>query len=246
MTLDEQYEFFLKNHYCLFPSALSPAELKAANDATDRLVAQDPPAWKLPRNQTSQIFDPAFDPLLRHRSFFPLAERIFEGDIALIEFGLMIRQGNQEAPTKPAGWHQDFGVCEHDPLGITALSAVYYLTDVDETTPRYSLVPGSARFPKCPPQKKEGCQDIEGEVEVLGPAGSVVLVNAGIFHSGKVGTGPRERRTVHLYMQRTTFPSVSNHTIMPRRLWDNPDPVLRRYYSHFNDVTRAAIDAEKK
>lgn len=245
MTLDEQYEFFVKNHYCIIPNALSPDEIKSLTKVIDGIIASDRVAWTTHARQTlSQISDPAFDCVLRHRSFMPLATRIFEGDIALIEFGLMVRPGNQTAPTKPSGWHQDFGVSEHDPMGITALSAIFYLSDVDKTTARYSLIPGSAKFPKCPPAVAEGSQDVEGEVEILGPAGTMVLVNSGIFHTGKVGTGPRERRTIHLYMQRTTFPSVSNHTIMPRRLWDSPDPEIRKYYSHFNQVTRDAIEKE--
>ena len=246
MNLDEQYEFFLKNHYCLFPSALSKAELDSVNKAIDGIVAQDPKYWASARAQTSQVSDPAFDCLLRHPSFSPLATKIFEGDIALIEFGMMIRQGNQTPPAEPAGWHQDFGISEHDPLGITALSAIMYTYDVDATTARYTLVPNSHRLPARPKQVAPGRDEIEGEVEIVGPAGTIVLVNAGIFHTGKLGAGPRERRTIHLYMQRTSFPSVSNHTVMPRRLWDVADPEQRRYYSHFNAVTKAAIEAETK
>jgi hypothetical protein len=246
MTLDEQYEFFLKNHYCLFPSALSPDEVVSINAAIDRSLARDGWGGPGPRATFVQPLNTTtdFDILPRHRSFFPLASRIFDGDIALIEFAIMTRPGNQEAPTKPTGWHQDFGICEHDPLGITALSAVMCLTDIDKTTARYCLLPNSQRGDKPPQPVAEGSQDVVGEVEVVGPAGTIVLVNAGIYHTGKPGTGPRERRTIHTYMQRTCFPSVSNHTILPRRLWDVEDPAQRRFYSHFNDVTRAALEAE--
>lgn len=242
MNLQEQYEFFLKNHYCVFPSALTPAELASVNAAVDASLAEDPDLWgKGARSQSVHCLlgRPQFDILLRHPSFSPLAAKIFDNDIALIEFSVMIRSGGQTAPTKPEGWHRDFGVTDKDPNGITALSAIWYLTDVDTTTARYSLVPFSHKFKEAPKQVCEGSQDVEGEVEMLGPAGTVILVNAGIYHTGKLGTGPRERRTVHTYMQRTTFPNVSSHSIIPRRLWDVPDPEQRRYYSHFNAITRA-------
>ena len=246
MTLDEQYEFFLKNHYCIFPSALSPQEVIDINKAIDRSLERDGWGGPGPRASFAQplLSSTDFDGLARHKSFFPLASKIFDGDIAIIEFCLMTRPGNQEAPTKPTGWHQDFGICEHDPLGITALSAVMCLTDIDKTTARYTLLPNSQKGDKPPQPVAEGSQDVIGEVEVVGPAGTIVLVNSGIFHTGKPGTGPRERRTIHTYMQRTNFPSVSNHSIIPRRLWDVADPEQRKFYSHFNEVTRKAIEAE--
>lgn len=248
MTLDEQYDFFLKNHYCLFPSALSPDEVASINAAIDRSIVRDGWAGPGPRATFVQplLTSTDFDSLPRHKSFFPLASRIFEGDIALIEFAIMTRPGNQPTPTKPTGWHQDFGISEHDPLGITALSAIMCLTDIDRTTARYSLLPNSHRGDKKPEAVREGSDDVVGEVEVVGPAGTIVLVNAGIYHTGKPGSGPRERRTIHTYMQRTSFPSVSNHSIIPRRLWDVEDPADRRFYSHFNEVTRQANAKESQ
>ena len=241
MNLQEQYDFFLKNHYCVFPPSLTPAELKSVNDAVDASLKEDPALWSMgPRSQSVQCLlnRPEFDILLHHKSFMPLAAKVLDNDIARVEFSVMTRAGTQPEATQPDGWHRDFGVSSIDPLGITALSAIWYLTDVDKTTARYTLVPFSHKMKELPKQVKEGCQDIEGEVEILGPAGSVVLVNAGIYHTGKLGTGPRERRTVHTYMQRTSFPAVSNHNIIPRRLWDVPDPAQRRFYSHFNTITR--------
>jgi len=242
MTLEQQYDFFLKNHYCIFPAALTPAELASVNGAVDASLKEEPELWgKGARSQSVQclLTRPEFDILLAHKCFMPLASKVLDGDIAMVEFSVMIREGAQEIPTKPTGWHKDFGVRAADPLGITALSAVWYLTDVDTTTARYSLIPNSHKWDHEPKQVKEGSEDVEGELEVLGKAGTCVLVNAGLYHCGKLGAGPRERRTVHTYMQRTSFPSVSNHSIIPRRLWDVKDPAQRKFYSHFNALTRA-------
>jgi hypothetical protein len=126
-------------------------------------------------------------------------------------------------------------------LKIQSLSAIFYLTDVDETTARYSLVPASNEMEEAPKKVQEESEQRVGELEMLGPAGTVILVNAGIWHCGKWGHGPRERRTIHTYYQQSLTEAVSNHSIFPRRLWDVPDPEQRRFYSHFNAMTRAVV-----
>jgi hypothetical protein len=242
MTLQEQYDFFVENHYCIFPAVLTPAEVKSVNDAIDASLKEDAALWSIGvRSQSVNCLlnRPQFDILLRHKSFMPLAEKIYDNDVAMVEFSVMTRAGNQPVPNKPEGWHRDFGVSSIDPMGITALSAIWYLTDVDTTTARYSLLPKSQAWKEGPKAVAEGSQDVVGEVEILGPAGTVVLVNAANYHTGKIGPGPRERRTVHTYMQRTSYPSVSNHSIIPRRLWDVPDVSQRKFYSHFNPLTKA-------
>jgi hypothetical protein len=123
-------------------------------------------------------------------------------------------------------------------MGITALSAIYYLTDVDETTPRYCLIPASQYIDE-PKKVGEAGEARENEVDMMGPAGSVILVNAGIWHCGKWGHSPHERRTVHIYYTQSTTPPMANHTLYPRRLWDVEDEEQRRFYSKHNALTQA-------
>jgi hypothetical protein len=125
---------------------------------------------------------------------------------------------------------------------VTALSAVYNTTDVDRTTARYSLVPGSHAAKEAPKPIPPDNVDFENEMEIVGPAGSVVLVNAGIWHTGKWGAGPRERRTIHVYYQPSDIPQFSPHNVVPRRLWDVKDPEQRRFYSHFNALSKAVAE----
>jgi ectoine hydroxylase-related dioxygenase (phytanoyl-CoA dioxygenase family) len=240
MTLAEQIAFFEKNDYCFIPAALSRGEIDRLNAAIDRHRAASPALWSQgARSQSVHcLLDlPEFDFLLTHGSFLPLARAILDGEVVFSEFSVMVRAGSQKPGVE--GWHRDFMPNPKHRLGVTGLSAIFYLTDVDEMTARYTLIPGSHAREDAPKPIDDAKTRFEGEAEMLGPAGSCILVNAGIWHAGKWGDGPRERRTVHMYHQSPSVPPVSNHTIIPRRLWDVPDPDRRRFFSHFNELTRA-------
>lgn len=238
-SLDQQIEFFARNDYFLFENALTRAEVDTLNKAIDRHREQFPSLWgKGARSQSAQCLlgIPEMDFTIRHPSFFALAKAVLDNDIVFCEHSVMIREGNQKPGVE--GWHRDVGVNAKNKYGITALSAIFYTTDVDKTTARYSLIPGSHAVDSKPVPIPPDNIDVEGEREMLAPAGSVILVNAGIWHCGKWGTGPRERRTIHMYYQPSYLPQFSPHTIFPRRLWDVKDAEQRRFYSHFNPLTR--------
>lgn len=241
-SLDEQIAFFAKNDYFLFHNVLSREECDRLNKAIDRNRAQNPAFWGEGARVSSSnclLGMPECDYLIQHPRIFPLAKAIVP-DIVFSEFGIMIRAGGQK-PTA-TGWHQDCGLNEKNKYQVTALSAIYYLTDVDKTTARYSLIPGSHAKAEKPKLVAPDSLDSENEYEVLGPAGTCVLVNAGIWHGGKIGSGDRERRTIHTYYQPESIPQFSPHNVYPRRLWDVGDPEQRRFYSHFNPLTKAIAE----
>jgi hypothetical protein len=242
MTLEQKIAFFETHHYLFLPAALNAEELAALNAAIDRDRQQYPQLWSTgPRMQSAQclLSIPEADLLIRHPSFFPVAEHVLDGDIRFEEFSIMIRAGGQPKGAVE-GWHRDCSPNPEHRRGIRALGAFIYLTDVDETTARYTLVPNSQYLPE-PPKVCEDPEEREGEIEMLGPAGSVILVNAGNWHCGKWGHGPRERRMAATYYGQSSTPSLSNHTLFPRRLWDVVDEEQRRFYSKFNAITRAVV-----
>jgi len=243
MTLQDQIAFFEANQYLFIPEALTLEEVTRFNAAIDHSRRDHPALWSSgARSQSVQCLLPTreFDTILRHPSFFEVARHVLDNDIVFSEFSIMIRAGSQKEGTTE-GWHRDFGVNEKNRLGISALSAIFYLTDVDETTARYSLIPGSTRESEPPKKIREESEDRVNEKQMFGPAGSCILVNAGIWHCGRWGGGPRERRTIHMYYQPSNIPPVSNHNVFPRRLWDVKDGEQRRFYSYFNPLTRAVV-----
>ena len=242
MTTDDHIEFFEKNHYLLLPGVLQADEIAVLNAAIDRNREQYAATWSSgKRSQSAQCLlgMPEADFLIRHPSFFPVAQHAFDGDICFDEFSVMIREGNMERGAQE-GWHRDASPNPEHRLGIRALSAIYYLTDVDKTTARYCLIPASQDIEE-PRKLSDESEAREGEIDMVGPAGSVILVNSGIWHCGKWGHSPRERRTAHIYYTQSTTPPLACHTICPRRLWDVDDEEQRRFYSKHNALTQQVI-----
>jgi hypothetical protein len=83
------------------------------------------------------------DDSILHARVLPLVIELVGEDIVCEEHSVMIRAPIDEDPPQPK-WHRD---TRHEPshaLGIHSLSVVYYLTDVDETTHCFSVVPEAA------------------------------------------------------------------------------------------------------
>jgi ectoine hydroxylase-related dioxygenase (phytanoyl-CoA dioxygenase family) len=116
---------------------------------------------------------------------------------------------------------------------------VFYLTDVDESSHTFSVLPGSVSAAELPPLE---AYDLESAQHLTGLAGTAILFNAALFHAGCVRETPRERRTIHIYCGRRSHPPLSNHTIFPRRLWEGQDEATQRYYSRPNQITRLMME----
>ena len=63
-----------------------------------------------------------------------------------------------------------------------------------------------------------------------------------MFHAGNVRRSELERRTIHIYCGRRSAPPISNYTIFPRRLWENEDEAVRRYYQRPNAITGLLLE----
>jgi ectoine hydroxylase-related dioxygenase (phytanoyl-CoA dioxygenase family) len=140
----------------------------------------------------------------------------------------------------PTSWHRDVAHDPEHPLRLRALSVVYYLTDVDAGTHCFSAVPESVEAKAGLGAERPPCSG-DGAHDLLGPAGTAVLFNAGSCHAGRLRRTDRERRTVHIYYGPGSQPPMSNHTPTPRRLVEHEDPEARRLFRRPNDLTRAML-----
>ena len=131
----------------------------------------------------------------------------------------MVREPVLEAP--PLGqdwhhkaWHRDGG--RHvlsDPLLLWKAQVIFYLSDVDETTHCFSIVPESVsekRALRAEPDLECGATVVRtrepaqplGEsrgIDIYGKAGTAIVVNSANVHAGTVRQTPHERRTLHIY-----------------------------------------------
>ena len=116
-------------------------------------------------------------------------------------------------------WHRDDSHWLDHPLLLRSLSVVVYLTDVDESTHSFSIVPESLQAKQQlpgvgdPQTEENALEDSEynqpdpnaapgspgGAVDVEGAAGTAIFFHTGNLHAGTVRQTPRHRHSIHLY-----------------------------------------------
>lgn len=233
--MKDRVEFFRQHGYCVLPEVLSGEELQLLNQAIDTDRRQYPSLW-MSRGEGGRfqsvsvlLTQPAFDLTLYHPGVLPLIRELMGGELCFEEHSVMVREALAgEAPA--AVWHRDTAHLPSHPLALRNISAVYYLTDVDEGTHCFAVVPEDAEAKRMLPTDREGARGRE----LYGKAGTVVLFNAGSCHAGVVKSSPRDRRTVHVYYGHRSQPFLSNFNVTPRRLSNHPDSQLRSLFSRPN------------
>ena len=241
--MDDRLNFFKENGYLVVPDVLTPGEVGSINEAIDRDLAENKPMWmdrKNGRLQTVHILlaSPDLDFTMRPPKLLPLMQAIMGNDLCAEEHSVMIRSANSDG-SEECRWHRDGGGIGEPPYYTQRLSIVFYLTDVDETTHTFSVLPGTAQSTELLPLE---AYDLDTAEHIVGLAGTAILFNASMFHAGNVRKTDSERRTVHIYCGRTTDPPMSNSTVFPRRLWDGKDEATVKYYSRPNPITRLLLD----
>ena len=246
--MKKQLEFFKENGYLVVPNALSTEEVHSINAAIDRDLVENPVMW-INRGQTGRTQNvhallacPEMDVTMRPPTLLSLMGAIMGENLCAEEHSVMLRAPNPDGDTE-CRWHRDATRENRNdaepPYYTRYLSVVYYLTDVDDTTHTFSVLPSTAQSPELHPLE---AYDLNTAQHLVGPAGTGILFNASTFHAGNVRRTTSERRTIHIYCGRTTDRHLSNHTIFPRRLWEGKDEATQHYYSRPNPITQLLID----
>jgi hypothetical protein len=97
--------------------------------------------------------------------------------------------------------HADSGATA-DENGYWVCNSVWMLDDFTESNGALRVVPGSHRWGKLP----EAGAKHAGEVLVTGKAGTVVVMNAHMWHGGTDNRTDRPRRAMHVYFTRGDKP----------------------------------------
>ena len=128
----------------------APGTLTNPRGLKMRDLAENETLWRPPSNGRSQsvsilLAQPELDFTMRPRSVLPLMEAIMGSELCADEHSVMVRAANRDGPTECV-WHRDAcGGGTGPPYYTRYLSVVFYLTDVDETTHTFSVIPGSAQ-----------------------------------------------------------------------------------------------------
>lgn len=246
--MKEQLEFFQENGYLVVPDALSSEEVRSINEAIDRDLIENTVMW-IDRGQTGRTQNahallacPEMDITMRPPTLLPLMNAIMGKDLCAEEHSVMLRAPNPDGNIE-CRWHRDASGEnsgeDNPPYYTRYLSVVFYLTDVDDTTHTFSVLPGTAQSTERLPLE---AYDLSTAQHLVGSAGTAIFFNASTFHAGNVRRTTSERRTIHIYCGRTTDRYLSNHTIFPRRLWEGKDEATQHYYSRPNPITQLLIE----
>jgi len=233
--MSDQVEFFRRNGYCVLPGVLSAAELQILNQALDADRQKHPALW-MQRGEGGRfqsvsvlLTQPAFDLTLFHPGVLPLVRELMGEELCFEEHSVMVREALEGEPPA-ATWHRDTAHLPDHPLVLRNISAVFYLTNVDEGTHCFAVVPEDVEAKRKLPTDHDA---VCGR-ELHGRAGTVILFNAGSCHAGVVKASARDRRTVHVYYGHRSQPFLSNFNIVPRRLTGHLDPQIRNLFSRPN------------
>ena len=100
-------------------------------------------------------------------------------------------------------WHADSGAIA-DERGYWVCNSVWMLDDFTPANGATRMLPGSHRWGRVPPP--ESYDSLPGEELVLGKAGTVVIMNAHMWHGATANRTQAPRRAMHVYYTRADKP----------------------------------------
>ena len=240
-------DFFRDQGYAGVSDAMPTEAIAFLNDFVDRSQAAIPGEWGPDRRgclSHGQILvnHPELDPYVRYDATWPLIDAIMAPGARFAQYDfrdIPPGQGDQAM-----NFHQDGLNYKPSqpptagPFGCKYLCAIYHLSDVDESTPRFCVVPASGPDASLD-EAKERLGDAYREVPILGPAGTVVLYGIELFHTRLGGERAKARRTQHNYFSSVGNPPLTSWVLIPQRLSAHSDPALRAYFSAWPESTQA-------
>ena len=254
----QQKEQIHEEGYILIEDALEPFGLDNVIRAWERIQAEEEPGWKQavadgtvtggygngPNAHTmSQVcnhdrlfFDIGSNPIIR-----PLVEELHGPDVQCAGVTNHCHHAHTGAHTT---WHRDWSPWTHRDWIIKS-KVFYFLDDQDEEMGCFSIVPGTHKLPEGPDREKYSGENLEkmpGMMKVTGKAGSAILWNVLMYHTGTANTSDQDRRIiitsyVPFWMKRW------NANPIPQNIVDCTDtPELRQLWGIHAVHGRASYD----
>jgi ectoine hydroxylase-related dioxygenase (phytanoyl-CoA dioxygenase family) len=232
--------------YTILPDVMSGEEIEAARSKLDRIyqtqveeiggwdnlkVIGDPYTAMCPL-----AYDDFFLSLVVNRRLLEIVERLL-GDY----FILMLQNGILNIPEhgddQTSGyWHRDLGYqhfVSSRPIGITAIHCIDAFNSITGGT---RVLPGSHKHEVFP--SEEFLRHHERGIEA--PAGSVILLDAMLYHRGGHNTSPNVRRAVN---STYTLPLIKQQIDLSQALNGRyrDDPVLSRLLGYESEIDPSVI-----
>jgi len=144
-----------------------------------------------------------FRAIIAHSAVLPLVKHVLGENVKLSS--LNARSANPHSG-QPQPLHCDMGGLP-DERGAWVCNTVWMLDDFTEHNGALRVVAGSHRWNRLPQDAlADPCADHPQQSVVVGAAGSVIIMNAHLWHGGLANRTPRSRTAVHAFYCRRDKP----------------------------------------
>jgi ectoine hydroxylase-related dioxygenase (phytanoyl-CoA dioxygenase family) len=238
---------YRKNGFVVIPDALSQQELNELNQFVDRDILENPQKWSDAskgsgaRSNAMVLFDrPDLDKYVRHHKIFPYFQEILRHEARFAQFDFR-DVSPEDSENSGMNYHRDIAFFAesggmiwdpNNPYLSTFACIIYYLKDVHDCCPCFSMVPYSHEYRTFDEAKQKLGEDFV-EIPIRGKAGTAVIYNITTYHTRMPGSSSCKhgRRTLHNYHGRESQPPLVNYALIPEELAFSPDKETREYYS---------------
>lgn len=206
----EQIQQFRDEGYVLIENALDPFGLARVRAAYEEIQRATEPAWRTmvasgdikggyghgPDAHTMgniYEYDPLFLDIADNPITVPLLEAVVGPNLQAMEIVAHCHHAHTNAHT---AWHRDWPPYRH-PEYILKAKAFYFLDDQTEDMGCFTIVPGSHKWDDNPPRDRytgDQLEEMPGIKKMVGPAGSVLLWDVTLWHTGTANTSDKDRR----------------------------------------------------
>jgi ectoine hydroxylase-related dioxygenase (phytanoyl-CoA dioxygenase family) len=229
LALNTAVEAFPETGYVVLPDLLSSSDVDGLWDAFEALplIKQESPiiGWRAEAGERALVVDQRFLNVATHPTLVDCMRAVIGNDVQLIDYVAM-EIGAQSG--KHRAWHVDFP-CFTYPTCLTAIAGIYLNDMTDELGPLH-VIPGSHAWQRIPGAEKE--TEVDGEVKVAVRAGSAVVFNTQLWHTGSRNQSDHPRRALflnyaHYWMKRM---DEFHAGCLPGLVAGSADPLIRQLF----------------
>ncbi len=219
--LSPEQQLFFQTHGYLVVEDMLTGDRLAAIQAEARELATTEPQTVTTRvwHERALFRRPAFRDLLNVEPLLDTAEGLLGPDVQLLALDLlMTRPGCGQT-----GWHRDVAFVCNKTLSI---NTGIYLQDMTDAVGPLRVVPGSHRREQFPPSE----ETLPGEIKVAVKAGSAVMFDAGLWHTGSPNASADIRFGLFPYFGRYFVKRMQDHFTqnLPADLLLTTNPLKRQ------------------
>jgi ectoine hydroxylase-related dioxygenase (phytanoyl-CoA dioxygenase family) len=231
----EVAELVRREGYAVMEDALTAEQLAEITRVYDRLLHENPPAPGAIRVELPRLFerDPVFEQFMDNPPVFAVVRELLGPTLDLATGGEL----DYKFGATPAyiSWHADLQFLDGlaYPRQVFWVRCVYMIGDVTEDMGPFTLVP---RTHLRDPEESHRHVDadgqplpVEGQVPIVGRAGSCLINNTEIWHTNTPNTSGEARRLVMvLYKPVWMKPWDNGYDLTPEFTARQTDPVRRQ------------------